>query len=79
VLLALEDLGLVQRRAHPDHGRILQTRLTAKGRRILASCDAKVADVEADMVGQLSTSQQTALRQALIECVHRLHGGLDTD
>jgi DNA-binding MarR family transcriptional regulator len=79
VLLALEDLGLVQRRAHPDHGRILQTRLTAKGRRILAFCDAKVADVEADMVGQLSTSQQTALRQALIECVHRLHGGLDTD
>ena len=32
VLLTLEQRGLVGRRAHPDHGRILQARLTAKGR-----------------------------------------------
>ena len=31
VLLALERRGLVRRNAHPDHGRILQSRLTAKG------------------------------------------------
>ena len=44
VLLTLEQRGLVKRRAHPDHGRILQTRLTAKGRRTLAACDAHVRE-----------------------------------
>jgi DNA-binding MarR family transcriptional regulator len=79
VLQALEEMGLVRRRAHPDHGRILQTRLTAKGRRVLASCDAQVAAVEARMVKSLSRSEQGALRHALLECVHGLHGGLETE
>ena len=50
VLLTLEQRGLVRRQAHPEHGRILQTRLTAKGRRTLAACDAHVREVEASMV-----------------------------
>jgi DNA-binding MarR family transcriptional regulator len=74
VLLALERLGLVRRQAHPAHGRILQTRLTAKGRRVLASCDARVAEVEARMVSKLSPTQQVALRRALVQCVHGLDG-----
>jgi DNA-binding MarR family transcriptional regulator len=79
VLLALERFGLVRRQAHPDHGRILQTRLTAKGRRVLATCEARVADVEARMVAGMSPTQQAALRRGLLQCVHQLHGGLDTD
>jgi DNA-binding MarR family transcriptional regulator len=75
VLLALERLGLVRRQAHPAHGRILQTRLTAKGRRVLASCDARVAEVEARMVSKLSPTQQVALRRALVQCAN----GLDAD
>ena len=47
VLLSLERRGLVRRSAHPAHGRILQARLTAKGRRLLAACDAGVREVEA--------------------------------
>ena len=50
VLLTLEQRGLVRRRAHPDHGRILQTRVTAKGRKVLAACDEEVREVEARMV-----------------------------
>ncbi len=72
VLLALERQGLVRRQAHPAHGRILQTRLTAKGRRVLAGCDARVAAVEARMVANLSHSQQAALRRALVQCVQDL-------
>jgi DNA-binding MarR family transcriptional regulator len=79
VLLALERRGLVRRRAHPDHGRILQTRLTAKGRRLLAACDAGVREVEARMVGDLSPSDQAALRHGLLSGVRALHGGLDHD
>jgi len=79
VLLALERKGLVARSAHPAHGRILQTRLTAKGRRVLASCDERVACVEVRMVAGLSVSEQKALRRSLLDCVHALDGGLTSD
>jgi DNA-binding MarR family transcriptional regulator len=77
VLLSLERRGLVRRRAHPDHGRIRQARLTAKGRRLLAACDAGVREVEANMVEALSSEEQHALRNGLITSVRALHGGLD--
>ena len=76
VLLTLEQRGLVGRRAHPDHGRILQARLTAKGRALLARCDAEVHEVEARMVSGLSEDEQAALREALVSSIRALHGGL---
>jgi DNA-binding MarR family transcriptional regulator len=76
VLLALEQRGLVRRRAHPDHGRILQARLTAKGRALLARCDAEVHQVEARMVSGLSEDEQAALRGALLSSIRTLQGGL---
>jgi DNA-binding MarR family transcriptional regulator len=76
VLLALEQRGLVRRRAHPDHGRILQARLTAKGRALLARCDAEVHQVEARMVSGLSEDAQAALRAALLSSIRTLQGGL---
>ena len=79
VLLTLEQRGLVKRRAHPEHGRILQTRLTAKGRRTLAACDAHVREVEAAMVKALDGRQQKALRQGLLSCIHSMHGGLEDE
>jgi len=79
VLLALERKGLVGRQAHPAHGRILQTRLTAKGRRLLAGCDDLVAVVEARMVAGLSEAERNGLRQTLFDCVHALDGGLVQD
>ena len=76
VLLALEQRGLVRRRAHPDHGRILQARLTAKGRALLARCDAEVHQVEARMVSGLSEDEQAALRGGLLSSIRTLQGGL---
>jgi DNA-binding MarR family transcriptional regulator len=76
VLLGLEQRGLVRRRAHPDHGRILQARLTAKGRALLARCDAEVHQVEARMVSGLSQDEQAALRGALLSSIRKLRGGL---
>lgn len=77
VLLTLEQRGLVRRRAHPEHGRILQTRLTAKGRSLLARCDAEVQQVEARMVSGLSDEDRTALRKALLCSIRSLQGGLE--
>jgi DNA-binding MarR family transcriptional regulator len=79
VLLALEQRGLVSRRAHPDHGRIRQTRLTAKGRKTLTLCDDEVHEVETRMISGLSRAEQTALHRALLSCVRSLHGGLSID
>jgi DNA-binding MarR family transcriptional regulator len=76
VLLTLEDRGLVRRRAHPEHGRILQARLTAKGRSLLARCDAEVHEVEARMVSDLGDEDRTALRRALLCGIRSLQGGL---
>ena len=77
VLLALERRRLVRRTAHPDHGRILQARLTAKGRRLLAVCDAGVRDVEARMMRGLTARDEAALRRGLLAGVRALHGGLE--
>jgi DNA-binding MarR family transcriptional regulator len=79
VLLSLEQRGLVRRRAHPDHGRILQTRLTAKGRRTLAACDQHVREVEAGMVKGLARAERVEFRELLLNCIHALHGGLEDE
>jgi DNA-binding MarR family transcriptional regulator len=79
VLLALEKRQLVRRRAHPAHGRIRQAQVTAKGRALLAACDAEVSEVEAAMVASLTGREREALHRALLSCVHALHGGLTGD
>ncbi len=76
VLLSLEQRGLVRRRAHPDHGRILQAQVTPKGRKLLSACEAEVAALEERMVKALSPEDRQTLRIALLECVHALDGGL---
>jgi DNA-binding MarR family transcriptional regulator len=76
VLLALEQRGLVRRRAHPEHGRILQAQVTAKGRKLLSACEAEVGGLEERMMKNLSTHERRSLRNALLECVHSLDGGL---
>ena len=79
VLLSLERRGLAHRQAHPQHGRILQIRLTAKGRRTLEACDKHVREVESSMLKGLTRQQQASLRHALLSCVHSLHGGLEDE
>ena len=37
-----------------DHGRILRTELTAKGRRLLSRCDAAIDRLETEMTRELS-------------------------
>src|SRR3954452_11540966 len=59
VIHRLETDGLIQRNPHPDHGRKLPASLTAKGRRVLAACEAAVAEFEVTMLRGGSKSDRT--------------------
>jgi DNA-binding MarR family transcriptional regulator len=75
VIGALERKGLIERSPHPNHRRTLPARLTAKGRRVLAKCDAAVAEMEEEMLSQLDSAARTSLRKSLMSCVRALHAG----
>ncbi len=76
MLGTLEGKGLVQRSPAPDHGRILRTQLTAKGRRLLAQCDDAIDRLEAEMTRELSPEELAAFERTLRSCVHMLGAGL---
>jgi DNA-binding MarR family transcriptional regulator len=75
VIEALEREGLIERTPHPNHRRVLPATLTAKGRRVLAVCDDAVAEMEEEMMRDLSPAQRSALLEALKSCVRSLHAG----
>jgi DNA-binding MarR family transcriptional regulator len=76
MLGTLESKGLIVRSPAPDHGRILRTELTAKGRRLLSRCDADINRMEVEMTRELSPEQLDEFEQMLRSCVHMLHAGL---
>jgi DNA-binding MarR family transcriptional regulator len=76
VIEALEAAGFIKRNRHPNHRRVFPATLTAKGRRVLSACDEAVDEMEAEMMRDLSPSEQVALLETLKSCVRSLHGGL---
>jgi DNA-binding MarR family transcriptional regulator len=75
VIHRLEEDGLIERNPHPDHGRKLPASLTAKGRRVLAACEAEVADFEATMLSGFSKSDRTTFLSKVKSAVQNLGGG----
>jgi DNA-binding MarR family transcriptional regulator len=76
MLGTLESKGLIQRSPAPDHGRILRTELTAKGRRLLSRCDEELDRIETDMTSELTPDELASFEHMLRSCVHMLHAGL---
>jgi DNA-binding MarR family transcriptional regulator len=76
MLGTLESKGLIARSPAPDHGRILRTELTAKGKRLLARCDEEIDRMEAEMTRELTPAQLADFETTLRSCVHQLHAGL---
>jgi len=70
----LEAVGLLSRRPHPAHGKVLQTFLTPPGARLVASCHAEVDAVEARMLRGLSAPGRATLRKLLVSCAASLEG-----
>lgn len=75
ILVRLEAAGLVERRAHPEHGRILQAYLTREGEKLRRECAERVDNVEERMVSGLSEDE----RQELLELLRRCSAALRED
>ena len=75
VIHRLEQDGLIERAPHPDHGRKLPASLTAKGRRVLAACEAAAADFEATMLRGFSKSDRATFLKVVKAAVQNLGGG----
>lgn len=71
-LRELEQRGWVTRHRHPEHGRILQTELTKKGREVLRRCEGAVTVIEERMLSSLDAAQRRDLAAALRACVTAL-------
>ncbi|MQA74428.1 MAG: MarR family transcriptional regulator [Solirubrobacterales bacterium] len=76
VIAALERDGLIERTPDPAHRRIQRARLTRKGRRVMAACDAAVGTLEEEMLRDVPPRQRELLAAQLASCVRRLGAGL---
>jgi DNA-binding MarR family transcriptional regulator len=72
VVATLERAGLVARRAHPTHGRILQAYLTDEGRRRLDRATPAVRGVERAIESGLSPEEVAAVKRWLVAMAQRL-------
>jgi DNA-binding MarR family transcriptional regulator len=64
-LTGLEERGLVDRRADPDHGRIVRAYLTREGRRIYKRCIDLSLEAEMEFLSVLSDEEISGLRDLL--------------
>jgi DNA-binding MarR family transcriptional regulator len=77
VLATLERQELIERHAHPTHGRILQTELTHEGRRRLERATPAVRRVEAVIEEGLSAEELAAIKNWLVTAAQRMEGIAD--
>src|SRR5262245_13286263 len=69
----LERDGLVERRPHPTHGRILEIHPTAEGRRRLRAASPIVTALEDHIAEGLSDRQLASIKQWLVSTARRMH------
>lgn len=75
ILVKLEGGGLVERRPHPEHGRVLRAHLTRRGEEQLTRAHEIVEAVEERMLVGLSEDERLKLAQALRGCADSLARG----
>lgn len=79
IVAGLQRRGLVGRRPHAQHGRILRTQLTAAGAALLARAHDDVRAVEARMTSSMSDAERHGLADLLRRCAAGLeHAPPDT-
>jgi DNA-binding MarR family transcriptional regulator len=72
IVANLETQGLVARKPHPHHGRVLQTVLTAKGHGLIARCHESALEVERRMTASLTEREHRKLLDLLGRCARSL-------
>ncbi len=75
VIHALERKGLIKRNPHPNHRRTLPATLTAKGRRVLTTCDEAVSEFEDAMLDGFSKADRVMFRDMIKAAARNLGGG----
>ena len=72
VLATLERHGLVERRPHPTHGRILRATLTDEGRRRLKAANPAIRALERTIESGFSLEQIAVVKEFLVASAKRL-------
>jgi DNA-binding MarR family transcriptional regulator len=72
VLVTLERHGLIERRPHPTHGRILRVSLTDEGERRLEAANPAVRKLEAGIEAGFSPDEIATVKAWLVESAARL-------
>ncbi|MDH2435841.1 MarR family transcriptional regulator [Pokkaliibacter sp. MBI-7] len=72
LIKGMEARGWIERQPDPNHGRIIQISLTAEGHALLTQCDDAIAELEAQMLEELSEDEQGTLQKQLRNLVRVL-------
>lgn len=67
VIVGLEDRGLVQRAPDPAHNRVLQTRLTDEGERLLDLAEVATRELEAPLIAALDEDDDVERIAAVLQ------------
>ena len=74
ILMNLEGAGMVERRPHPEHGRVLSAYLTEKGAELVALAHGEVEAIEESMLSGLDREGRSRLLEDLRGCAESLAG-----
>jgi DNA-binding MarR family transcriptional regulator len=72
ILMNLQGSGMVERRPHPEHGRVLSAYLTRKGAELVALAHGEVGTIEDRMLAGLDSGERSRLLEALRGCAESL-------
>jgi len=72
LIATLAAEAIVEREPSPTHGRIIETRLSTSGRSLLRRAHKLVAEVEGELLADLSGAERERLAALLQRCVLRL-------
>ncbi len=75
ILVNLENAGLVVRRSHPEHGRILRSFLSETGQELVSKAHVVVDNIERRMLEGLGREDRQRLLEALRSCAGALEAG----
>lgn len=73
IVANLERMQCIERKADPQHGRILRAELTPSGYELVQKAHTAIAKVERRMTHSLSPTHQALLEELLVECFNNLN------
>ncbi len=72
IVVNLESAGLLERRPHPEHGRVLQAYLTGEGEAMVSRAHAPIEAIEERMLAGTGEGERGWLLRALRDCANTL-------